>query len=74
MFDENWHSKGIMTVSDVLTESGTLLSTDQLQDMYRLCSLNFHLYLRVKKNVQKFVVDPQRLTTVAYLDLLYQTI
>ena len=67
MFDENWHSKGIMTVSDVLTESGTFLSTDQLQDMYRLRSLNFLFYLRVKKNVQKFVVDPQRLTNCCLL-------
>ena len=56
-----------MTVSDVLTESGTFLSTDQLQDMYRLRSLKFLFYLRVKKNVQKFVVNPQRLTNCCLL-------
>ena len=48
MVDENWLVKGIMAVSDVHTESGTFLSADQLQDMYRLHSLNFHFYLRTK--------------------------
>ena len=50
-FDAKWFSNCIITVSGVLNESSTLLSGDQLQNMYSFCSINFLSYLR-GKNVE----------------------
>ena len=53
----NWYAKAITIISDLLDDTGSFMSCQQLQVKYEFDNIGFLSFLRVKQNVQKFVME-----------------
>ena len=60
LFFSDWYLKGVITVSDILDPSGTIMSCNQLQRLYNLDQVNFLSYLCVKLNALKLLKDNEQ--------------
>lgn len=55
LFYPSWFKKGIVFIKDILNNDGSLLSTEQILDIYKLNNINFLEYHRIKLLVNKFL-------------------
>ena len=55
MFLPKWFEKGIITIADVIEDSGVLMKLDDIKRKYSIDHINPLHYLRVQKNVKCFI-------------------
>ena len=53
----SWYVKTITIISDLLDDTGSFISHEQLQIKYNIDNIDFLSYLRVKQSVQKFLEE-----------------
>ena len=53
----SWYAKAITIISDLLDETGSFMSHEQLQIKHNFDNMDFLSYLRVKQNILKFLKD-----------------
>ena len=55
MYLPKWYEKGIVTVADVINDSGTVMDLDRVKRVYGLNTINPLHYLRLQQNVKKLL-------------------
>ena len=63
LYYREWYLKGISIVSDILNEDKTIMSSVDIQLKYRIGSINFLDYHRIKVLVNKFLSPKESLNT-----------
>ena len=53
----SWYAKAITIISDLLDDTGSFMSREQLRIKYNFDNIDFLSYLRVKQSVQKFLKE-----------------
>ena len=54
MYLPTWYKKAIVTVVDVINDSGTVMDLDTIKRVYGINTINRLRYLRVQQNVIEF--------------------
>ena len=55
IFESEWYEHGIRYIGDLLSETGNILSREELQRMYNLRNINILDYYRIKLLVRSFM-------------------
>ena len=53
----SWYAKAITIISDLLDDTGSFMSREQLRIKYNFDNIDFLSYLRIKQSVQKFLKE-----------------
>ena len=57
MYIPKWYQRGIVTISDIIDTTGTVMDIDTIKSVYNIDIINPLHYLRVKQNVKEFLKE-----------------